>query len=70
MGATCPSDNTQATDQSSFWANGAGWDAHKVGWTIAGACTVVVRQFPYSYLASAQRSAHNSCVLDRLSSFR
>jgi hypothetical protein len=36
MGATCPSDNTQAIDQSSFWANGTSWDSHRTGWIVAG----------------------------------
>jgi hypothetical protein len=43
---TCESDNTQAVDQSRFWSNGSiHWDAHRVGWTIAGACTAVVRVY-------------------------
>ncbi|KAH9992167.1 DUF300-domain-containing protein [Russula vinacea] len=37
---TCPSDNTQSVDQSHFWSGGSfHWDAHRVGWTVAGACT-------------------------------
>ncbi|KJA14415.1 hypothetical protein HYPSUDRAFT_49204 [Hypholoma sublateritium FD-334 SS-4] len=36
----CPSDNSPAIDQSSFWSSGSlHWDAHRVGWAIAGACT-------------------------------
>jgi hypothetical protein len=43
---TCASDNTQAVDQSHFWTDGSlHWDAHRVGWAIAGACTVVVRVY-------------------------
>ncbi|KAF8476290.1 DUF300-domain-containing protein [Russula ochroleuca] len=39
---TCPSDNYQAVDQSHFWSGGSlHWDAHRVGWAVAGACTVV-----------------------------
>ncbi|EMD36088.1 hypothetical protein CERSUDRAFT_115994 [Gelatoporia subvermispora B] len=35
----CPSDNSQAVEQDSFWsANGVNWDAHRIGWVIAGAC--------------------------------
>lgn len=46
---TCASDNTQAVDQSHFWSGGSiHWDAHRVGWAVAGACTVVVRVFLYS----------------------
>jgi hypothetical protein len=41
---TCPSDNTQAVDQSNFWSDGSvHWDAHRVGWAIAGGCAVLVR---------------------------
>ncbi|KAF8200775.1 DUF300-domain-containing protein [Pholiota molesta] len=37
----CPSDNSPATDQSSFWSSGnLHWDSHRIGWAIAGACTV------------------------------
>ena len=43
---SCASDNTQAVDQSRFWSDGSlHWDAHRVGWTIAGACTAVVRVY-------------------------
>ncbi|KAJ7084432.1 DUF300-domain-containing protein [Mycena belliarum] len=38
----CPSDNTSATDQSSFWNSGSlNWDSHRIGWAIAGGCTAV-----------------------------
>ncbi|KAI0280622.1 DUF300-domain-containing protein [Russula aff. rugulosa BPL654] len=37
----CPSDNTQAIDQSHFWGSGSHWDAHRVGWVVAGICTLV-----------------------------
>lgn len=41
---TCPSDNTQAVDQSSFWGEGSiYWDAHRVGWAIAGGSALLVR---------------------------
>lgn len=40
----CPSDNSPAIDQSSFWSSGnLHWDAHRIGWAVAGACTVAVR---------------------------
>ncbi|KAL4248976.1 Organic solute transporter Ostalpha-domain-containing protein [Abortiporus biennis] len=43
---SCPADNTQAIDQSSFWGpDGVDWDAHKIGWVISGSCaaaTVVI----------------------------
>ncbi|KAJ7770195.1 DUF300-domain-containing protein [Mycena maculata] len=42
MVATCPSDNSTAVDQSSFWDSGnLNWDAHRIGWAIAGGCTAV-----------------------------
>ncbi|KAI0367134.1 DUF300-domain-containing protein [Pilatotrama ljubarskyi] len=38
----CPSDNQQAVDQSGFWSSdGIDWDAHRIGWLIAGVCAVV-----------------------------
>jgi hypothetical protein len=40
---SCPSDNTQVVDQSKFWTSGSiHWDAHRVGWAIAGGCTALV----------------------------
>ncbi|KAJ4465064.1 DUF300-domain-containing protein [Lentinula aciculospora] len=38
---TCPSDNQQAVDQTDFWTDGGiEWDAHRIGWVVAGACAV------------------------------
>ncbi|KZT05741.1 DUF300-domain-containing protein [Laetiporus sulphureus 93-53] len=38
----CPSDNSETVEQDSFWSNnGIDWDAHRVGWLIAGVCAVV-----------------------------
>ncbi|RDB25344.1 hypothetical protein Hypma_007883 [Hypsizygus marmoreus] len=38
----CPSDNTNAIDQSSFWGpNGVNWDTHRIGLAVAGSCTLV-----------------------------
>lgn len=43
-GSSCPSDNTQAVDQTSFWGkNGVDWDTHRIGWAVSGACALVVR---------------------------
>ena len=40
---SCPSDNTQAVEQGSFWSSsGVHWDAHRVGWLISGVCALVV----------------------------
>ena len=40
------SENTVATNQSAFWDPSTSfWDAHRIGWTVAGACTVLVRSF-------------------------
>jgi len=42
MAPTCPSENTQAIDQSSFWDSGnVNWDEHRIGWAIAGGCAAV-----------------------------
>ncbi|KAG6874125.1 hypothetical protein C0995_005541 [Termitomyces sp. Mi166 len=39
----CVSGNKDVIDQSSFWdSNGVNWDPHRIGWAIAGGCTVVV----------------------------
>ncbi|KAJ7783231.1 organic solute transporter Ostalpha-domain-containing protein [Mycena metata] len=42
MVTTCPSDNSAAVDQTSFWSSGTlHWDAHRIGWAISGGCTAV-----------------------------
>ncbi|EKM50991.1 uncharacterized protein PHACADRAFT_187607 [Phanerochaete carnosa HHB-10118-sp] len=62
MGASCPSDNTQAVDQSSFWSGGAHWDAHRVGWAVSGACALALIGFYQTVLISSitvlQHSLH------------
>ncbi|PSR77437.1 hypothetical protein PHLCEN_2v7868 [Hermanssonia centrifuga] len=41
--ASCPSDNAQVIDQSTFWdSNGIDWDTHRIGWVISGACAAAV----------------------------
>ncbi|KAH9929265.1 organic solute transporter Ostalpha-domain-containing protein [Fomitopsis serialis] len=38
----CPSDNTAVVQQDSFWSSsGINWDAHRIGWIIAGCCACV-----------------------------
>ncbi|EPS95737.1 hypothetical protein FOMPIDRAFT_1025649 [Fomitopsis schrenkii] len=38
----CPSDNFAVEDQESFWSsNGIDWDAHRIGWLVAGVCAAV-----------------------------
>lgn len=38
----CESHNTVDIDQSSFWdSGGVNWDAHRIGWTIAGGCAAL-----------------------------
>ncbi|KAI0773041.1 DUF300-domain-containing protein [Trametes elegans] len=38
----CPSDNQQSIDQTGFWSSdGIDWDAHRIGWLIAGICAFV-----------------------------
>lgn len=40
---TCPSDNAEVVNQSSFFHGGTfTWDAHRIGWAIAGGCTILV----------------------------
>lgn len=42
------SENTVAIEQNGFWnSSGSQWDAHKIGWAVAGGCTIVVRLFCY-----------------------
>ena len=42
------SENTIATDQSSFWnSSSLQWDAHRIGWAVAGGCTVLVCSILY-----------------------
>lgn len=42
MLATCsPAENTATTDQADFWDGR--WDAHEIGWVIAGATALAVR---------------------------
>ncbi|KAH0835606.1 organic solute transporter Ostalpha-domain-containing protein [Lanmaoa asiatica] len=42
MAPSCPSANTQAIDQSSFWDSGnLNWDEHRIGWAIAGGCAAL-----------------------------
>ena len=37
------SENTIDTDQSSFWdSSNLHWDSHKIGWAVAGGCTILV----------------------------
>ncbi|KAJ7753659.1 organic solute transporter Ostalpha-domain-containing protein [Mycena maculata] len=39
---SCPSDNTVDVEQLNFWTSGGiDWDAHRIGWAIAGGCSVV-----------------------------
>lgn len=59
---SCPSDNAQAVDQSSFWnSNGVDWDAHRVGWVISGSCAAAVRRrMPHQSVLNLMRE-----LLDR-----
>lgn len=60
----CPSDNFAVEDQEGFWStNGIDWDAHRIGWLIAGVCTAVVRtlvffRFEITAKVAAVRGAH------------
>ncbi|TFK72243.1 DUF300-domain-containing protein [Pluteus cervinus] len=38
----CPSANTEDVDQTQFFVDGSiNWDAHRIGWAVAGGCTVL-----------------------------
>lgn len=59
---TCPSDNQQAVDQTDFWTDGGiDWDAHRIGWAIAGACAAAVRPFILVSLVSYYRILPIDC---------
>ncbi|KAJ7045567.1 organic solute transporter Ostalpha-domain-containing protein [Mycena alexandri] len=38
---TCPSDNSAAVDQTSFWSSGTLHAPHRVGWIIGGGCSAL-----------------------------
>ena len=41
--------NQQAIDQTKFWdENGLHWEPHRIGWAIAGGCTVIVRSLLFA----------------------
>ncbi|KAJ7429278.1 DUF300-domain-containing protein [Mycena galericulata] len=39
----CPTDNAANVDQTDFWdpVHGIDWDQHRIGWAIAGGCSVL-----------------------------
>ncbi|KAJ6550841.1 DUF300-domain-containing protein [Mycena vulgaris] len=39
----CPTENAPDIDQSDFWdpVHGVNWDQHRIGWAIAGGCSVL-----------------------------
>lgn len=40
--SVCPEQNRSIEDQSSFWQSGQlNWDAHRIGWAVAGGCAVI-----------------------------
>lgn len=58
---SCPSDNTEAVDQSSFWTSGnIHWDAHRIGWAIAGGCSALVSTITLSKEAPGIMPPHAS----------
>ncbi|CAK5277873.1 unnamed protein product [Mycena citricolor] len=55
---SCPSDNLSVIDQSDFWnpKTGLNWDKHRIGWAIAGGCsllTVII-----SFISVLQHSSY------------
>ena len=60
---SCLSDNTQAVDQSRFWSDKSlHWDAHRIGWAIAGGCAVLVR----AYLLQLKKSRRFTFLISLL----
>lgn len=40
---TCAAENAASVDQSHFWdGENLNWEAHRIGWAIAGGCAVLV----------------------------
>ncbi|KAJ3749905.1 organic solute transporter Ostalpha-domain-containing protein [Lentinula detonsa] len=57
---TCPSDNQQTVDQTDFWTDGGiDWDAHRIGWAIAGACAAAACSFHFCFILQHCRSYTN-----------
>ena len=51
-------ENTIDTNQSSFWdSSDIHWDAHRIGWAVAGGCTILVRFICCSFLAHFFKSS-------------
>jgi len=60
----CPSDNTQAVDQSHFWSSGSvNWDAHRVGWAVAGTCALLVRAIFFRKDDMGSSSSGTDCYI-------
>ncbi|KAF8574754.1 DUF300-domain-containing protein [Ramaria rubella] len=60
MVATCPDDNSENNDQSSFWdSSGIHWDQHRIGWAIAGGCAVLTVLITMYSVFSHARNYHN-----------
>jgi hypothetical protein len=59
------SENTVTVDQTSFWdTSGLHWDAHRIGWAIAGGCTVLVRSGCSSvHVSSFEHFADTDCIV-------
>ncbi|KAF8523464.1 DUF300-domain-containing protein [Hysterangium stoloniferum] len=60
MGATCPEENADLLDQTSFWdSSGMHWDQHRIGWAIAGGCAVITVLISLYSVATHARNYHN-----------
>ncbi|BGP14568.1 hypothetical protein JCM10213_001917 [Rhodosporidiobolus nylandii] len=54
---TCPAENTINTDQASFWDGR--WDAHEIGWVVAGVTALVTTIFVLFSVAKHARNYYN-----------
>ncbi|GAA6037905.1 hypothetical protein JCM8097_009483 [Rhodosporidiobolus ruineniae] len=55
--ATCPAENTVSTDQNDFWDGR--WDAHEVGWVIAGATALAATIITFYSVLQHARNYYN-----------
>lgn len=62
----CNATNTEVTDESNFFSeNSINWDAHRIGWVIAGSMTILVS---HSIINLYRPISTNSALLYRPSS--
>ncbi|TDL18236.1 DUF300-domain-containing protein [Rickenella mellea] len=60
MVATCAAENSISVDQSSFWSSsGVNWDTHRIGWAVAGGCSVLT--LIISMISVLSHARHYTC---------